>query len=291
MIKQEFKRYYKSNFNIILTVMLILIVVGSYYVTYLGKLEWTAVYNSGAKDVDLIRVANIISSYTNLAYFEKFIFSGDFFVGFWIIIIIGFGVSIGPSIYTAMQSNYGTMIMTRMSYKKYLIQVLIARILYMVTYVIGFFTVIFALTIVFGKGNVQIPPQSILFGASFGKYLSVLVLSILHMLAYSIVLLLITTVSTIFFSNKYIIQMFPFMILMSTYIFANTLGNVNRLFEGISHFIVIDSIIYNIREVLVTSHPTLINGLIGLTFIAIGSIIFIAIYKENIKRYGRDYIA
>ncbi|PGS48966.1 hypothetical protein [Bacillus sp. AFS041924] len=85
MIIQECLRYYKSKLLIILTFGLTLILLSSYYSTK----EWEQVFQSKAVDVNLDKVAEIISSYTGTYYLNSFFYSSCFIVFVLIILIFG----------------------------------------------------------------------------------------------------------------------------------------------------------------------------------------------------------
>ncbi|MBY6037165.1 hypothetical protein KUV80_10890 [Fictibacillus nanhaiensis] len=289
MILQEFLRYYKSKFNAILTVVLSIIVGASYYSTYLQKKEWVDVMHSGAKDVNVEKVSAIISGYTGSYYFESFLFSSDYNSLAALILLIGFGISLGSITFKSVQSNYGTMVVTRMSYKNYLKKVLIAQALYMSTYVIGFFLIVFVLTVLF-LGGILISPNSFVGNLSIMQYLAFLGISIIHLSVYIIVIILITTVSPLFLKNRYVIQLFPFIIIMITYFISNVLGNVNEDLAFLTSFIVLDNILFSSIGLFNSSKSTLMIIMTSSIFIVISMIVFTFIYKANIKKFGQDYI-
>ncbi|RZT21387.1 hypothetical protein [Fictibacillus sp. BK138] len=290
MVLQECLRYYKSKFNILLTVVLLIIIGASYYATYLEKKEWVVVLQSGAEDVNVTKVSEIISGYTGSLYFESFLFSSDYNALAALILLIGFGISIGSTTFKSVQSNYGTMVMTRMSYKNYLKNVLIAQALYMATFVIGFFFIIFCLTVVFFPGGIQISSSSFVGDLPFFQYLALLATAIIHLSIYIIVIILITTVSPLFLKNKYVIQLFPFAIVMVTYFIANVLGNVNEDLAFLTSFIVLDNVLFNSIGLFNSSQSALMIILTSILFIMMSIIVFIYMFKANIKKFGQDYI-
>ncbi|CAH0344393.1 hypothetical protein [Bacillus sp. CECT 9360] len=291
MIIQECLRYYKSKFTLLLTFVLIIIVGASYYSTYVQKIEWVRVLHSGAEDVNLEKVAHMVSGYTGSYYFESFLFSSDYNVLAVIILIIGFGISIGSNVFKSLNSNYGTMIVTRMSYKNYLIKILMAQVIYISTYIMGFFVLVFILTIIFLKGGLQISSNSFLTGGSVLEFLGICTVSVFHMVLYIIVLMLITTVSPLFLKNKYIIQLLPFLIVIFTYFIANVLGNISDEFAFLTSFFVLDNILFNIKRVFISSQTPLMLAMTGSVFIGLCVIAFFYMYKANIKKFGRDYIS
>lgn len=288
MIKKEITRYYRSKLNIILAAVLFVLVIGSYYSTYLEKLEWINVLNSQAPDVNLNLVKEIISGYTNLSYFENFIYSPNFFIGFWIIIVIGFDINIGSNTYDTLESNYGTLLMTRMNYAKYLRSIIIARIIYISTFVVGFFIIVLSATIILGKGKLIIPPTTNLLTSSIGSYLLCYLFIILHGLLYALLLILIATVSNVFIKNRYMIRLLPFAIIIATYIFGNTFGNISNFFGEVAHLLVIDSIINSFRDQFtITNNFSILESWLIIGF---NGLVLLIIYHINTNKYSEDYI-
>ncbi len=290
MILQELKKYYKSKINIVLIIIWTVLTIGSYYSSYLQKMKWVDVFNSGAKDVNLDMVAGIISSYTNMQYFKEFIFSTTFFLGFWIISLIGFGVALGSSVHDDLNSNYGTMIITRITYKKYLKNVLIARFIYITTLVLAFFIVVVAFTILLGNGEILVPVDNLIKTHNIGSYLFSAFLLILHMIIYTSVLILLSTVSNVFIRNRYLIQMLPFVMIVGTYILSSTVANFSDFFANLSYYIVIESIISGFRNFCLSADSSLRDLLIGISFILVSLSVFIVVYIINKKKFSKDYL-
>lgn len=290
MILNELKKYYKLKINIMLIVIWTILIIGSYYASYLQKMKWVAVLNSGAKDANLDLVADIIAGYTNMQYFKEFIFSPKFFLGFWIICVIGFGVAIGSSIHDDLNSNYGTMIITRIKYEQYLKNILIARVIYITTLVLAFFLVAFGFTILMGNGEMLVPVDNLIKNHSIVNYLFFVFLLIIHMIIYTSVLILLSTVSNVFIRNRYLIQMLPFIMIVGTYILSSTVANFSTLFANLSYYIVIDSIILGVRNFCFSANQSLRDLFIGISFILVSFSVFIVVYIINKKKFSKDYL-
>lgn len=288
MIKQEFLRYYKSKFSIIIGIVLSLIVLASYYYTYLEKREWISVLYSGANDVNLAKVAEIVGGYNGLYYFESFIFSNDYFIIFSIVLLLGFGISIGSQVFTSMQTNYGNMIITRLSYSKYLKKVLLAQTLYMITYIISFFLLVIICSLLFLGADFNISSPSIFKGVGILQFISISFWSIIQMLFYIIVTILITTVSPLFLRNKYIVQLFPFIIVMVSYLAANILGNISPTLSILTSFIVLDNIVLSIKNMYISDQPLLTSILHGSAYLVSCIAILIILIGKNINKF-KDY--
>ena len=289
MIKQELLRYYKSKFSIIIGIALSLIVLASYYTTYLEKKDWISVLNSGADDVNLAAVSEITKGYNGLYYFESFLFSNDYFVIFCIVLLLGFGISIGSKEFTSMQNNYGNMIITRLPYREYLKQVLIAQTLYMITYIISFFLLLIIGSILFFGVDFNISSPSIFKGMNILYFIIICFGSIILMSSYIIITLLITTVSPLFLRNKYIVQLFPFIIVMVSYLMANIFGNISPSLSLLASLIVLDNIVLSIKYMHISDRSILTSILHGFAYLISCIAILIILIRKNIKKFNKDY--
>ena len=130
MVIQEFLRYYKSKLLIILTIGLTLILLSSYYSTYLQEKEWEQVFQSNAVDVNLDMVAEIISSYTGTYYLNSFFYSSYFIVFVLIILIFG-------SIKYLRSDSIGNN----------LLKFTFTQLLFLSSYLISYFLIVFILSV------------------------------------------------------------------------------------------------------------------------------------------------
>jgi hypothetical protein len=290
MLKQELIRHFKSKFTIILGIVLSLIILISYYTTYLEKKEWIDVLHSGASDVNLDKVTQIVAGYNGLYYFETFLNSNDFFIIFCIVLLIGFGISLGPQVYNALQSNYGTMIVSRMTYKKYLKNILLAQSIYMFTFILAFFLFVFAITIAVLGLNTHLAAPSIFSGMGIGKFLFLSLVTIIHMSLFIMITIILTTISPLFLKNKYIVQLFPFLIVMVSYLVANVLGNLSPFLSAFTSYLVIDRIVLCFKNMYVSDQSLFTSVMYGGLYLVCGLVLFFFLFKANIEKFTKDYI-
>lgn len=130
MIIQECLRYYKSKLLIILTFGITLILLSSYYSTYLQEKEWEQVFQSKAVDVNLDKVAEIISSYTRTYYLNSFFYSSYFIVFVLNILIFG-------SINYLRSDSLGNN----------LFEFTFTQLLFLSSYLISYFLIVFILSV------------------------------------------------------------------------------------------------------------------------------------------------
>ncbi|NBI06912.1 hypothetical protein [Senegalia massiliensis] len=288
MVLQEVFRYYKSKITILLILILFLIISGSYYSTYLTKKEWIDVLNSGASDVNIERVSQIINDYNGIYYFEQFILSSDFFIIFNIILLVGFGLLLSSKIFESIESNYGNLIITRTLFKKYLKKVLISQLIYIVTFIMFFFIVALIITLIlFGESNML--SSSIFLNLNIFQYFINIFIIIFYIAILHTVIIFLSSLSLLFLRNKYIIQSIPFIILVFGYIIGYTFGNMSNKLAFITSFFVFDNIIFNLMEIFILK-PNLNNISHVLVFIITCMIIISYLYQANIKKFGSDYL-
>lgn len=290
MIIQESLRYFKSKISIILTIILSIIVAASYYSTYLEKKEWIDVLNSGDADVDLQLVSEITAGYSGSYYFESFLFSNDYNSLVVIVLLICFGVSISSKMFETLQTNYGTMVISRTRYKTYLKKTLISQIIYMASYIAIFFLAVFFISLFISNTGLDISANSFAKGASISAYLSLFVVTIIQLSIYVISIVLISSLSPVFLKNKYIIQFFPFIIIMITYLIGNVLGNINNSFAFITSFFILDNILFSIQSFFNSSELPFTIIMRSTLFIIFSLVILYIIYKANIKKFSKDYL-
>ncbi|PEJ56392.1 hypothetical protein CN692_17490 [Bacillus sp. AFS002410] len=134
MIIQECLRYYKSKFLTILTIGLTLTLLSSYYISYLQEKEWEQVFESKAIDLNLDRVAEVISNYTGIYYFKSFFVSDSILIFFLIILIFG--------CINFLQSDRFT---------NNIFKFIFAQVLFLSSYLFCYFLIVFMFSILFIK--------------------------------------------------------------------------------------------------------------------------------------------
>lgn len=290
MYYTELKRYVNSRFTYGISLVLIIITGISYYSTYLDKDGWAKVLKSGAKDFNIEKTQEIVNSYTATYYFENLLFSGNTSILIAMVILIGLGIAISSKSFEAMSSNYGTMVITRTSYKKYLLTTLLAQATYVMIFIVTFFSLIYFLSVLIIPGGFSPSSSSILKGISSLKYSLFILISIVHMAAYITLVVLIASVSPVFLKNKYAIQFLPFAIVMITYLLGNIIGSINQDFGLVSSFMVINGILFAFKNAFTSTQSIVVILLQSFSFIILALIVLIKGYKMNLKSFTKDYI-
>ncbi len=290
MIANKVLQFWKSKIIIVLTIALLLLIAGNYYTNYVEKTEWQKVYESKAKDVNLEKVNEIISGYTTMGYVEKFVFSDDFYIIFWIVIIIGLSISLSATTINELKTNYGTMIMARTTYRNYITKLLFSQILFMISYLAVFFSIAFLLTQITLGFDFSVPVNSSITSPSLLVHFLLLLANIMHMSLYAICLVLLTSVSGVYVKNIYVIQMLPFFIIILAYVAGSTIGNINFSFAKFSYYIIIDSAISSFNSIILKHDYTLSNFLASMGMTIVFFITFLRLYRLNVHKFSKDYL-
>ncbi|WP_284139599.1 MULTISPECIES: hypothetical protein [unclassified Virgibacillus] len=290
MVKQEYLRYIKSKVNLLLLFLITIPVLMSYFTTYLDKQEWINLLHSPAPDLNIEKVNEIVNGYNGMSYIDTFIFSNDFYLIFVIILLFGFGIHIGPVTFKHLESGYGSLIVTKLGYQKYMMNVIFAQSMYIVTFVISYFFLLFVITYIFGGGDFSIKTNLHLIDVQGGRYFLALISHIVLLIIYLIFVSIVTSLSTPYLKNQYILQIIPLCIYFLPLLIASTIGNITEFLGKSTGFLVSDDYLLSLYFYYNSSIPILekVLSIVALPSILLLMILFLT--HVNIKLYKRDYI-
>ncbi|EOS24490.1 hypothetical protein C806_02001 [Lachnospiraceae bacterium 3-1] len=130
---------------------------------------------------------------------------------------------------------------------------------------------------------------------SICRYLLTLLGLVLYSIICMIPLILISSLSSIFLKNKYIIQFLPVLILIGGYIFAFLFGNINETLSYIMRQFIFEHALINLSS-LFSPNIVPVNGSVMESVIYVVLyplmliIVFSVLYKINVERLGKDYL-
>ncbi|TGY95186.1 hypothetical protein E5329_16105 [Petralouisia muris] len=244
-------------------------------------------------------------SFTGLYSFERlFYLNMPFFLLFWMILIIGMGIHIGGQTFWTLQSGYGNFLMTRMKYKDYMRKTILAQLIYLFTFCCCIFMIVFIVFLFWSGGGFHVPYISSLreVGQEYGpvtdisiaRYLFTLLGFVLYSIICMIPLIIISSLSSVFLKNKFVIQFLPVMILVGGYMFGFLLGNINRTLSNIVRHFIFEHALTNLGA-LISPNIVPVEGspmdsvvyviLYPLTLIVVSFIL----YLKNVRRM-EDYL-
>lgn len=295
MIKTEFIRYIKSPFNILFATILSLPVIISYYMTFLDKVSLGEQLFREVPPVDLnIEAATIYyeEAFNGMAYLSNFLFSPDYYIIFVIILLIGFGVQIGAVTYRNVKSGFGSTIVSRIPYKKYIKNIFVAQLLYVVTFILGYFSLLFVISHLIWGGYSEVNASMIL--ATGLEYYFFILSHILVLIIYVCLIMLLTSSTSFIISNKYLLQTLPVLLYIIPFILASLLGTLlfelgSSLYEWTWYF-ASDTYLLGIYFVQATNYGFSEKFFIFFTLPATLFVILVVSLLCNINRYEKSYL-
>lgn len=289
MIKKEYLRYMKAKFNLLLLFIMSIPILGSYYATYLEKLEWMNQLASSAPDLNLELTTKIVNGYNGLAYFDSFIFSSDFYIIFIIISLAGIAIHIGATTFANLHTGYGALLVSRLGYKKYINHIMIAQVMYIATFVLSYLLFVLIVSCLVGGADFDVF-NSRLNDIQGVKYVFVLFLHIFLSLIYLTLVFIITSLVTPYFNNKYLIQITPLITYFIPLFIGSTVGNISNFFAVLTSNFVTDNFLlgmyYNSTSFM--SLLEVVLSIVSLPLILLTIILFL--YDLNLKKYSLDYL-
>lgn len=293
MVKNEYFRYLTSKFNILIVIAITIPVLISYYTTYLEKNDWQEQINLAPADMNIEVAKQIYNGFTGISYLDRFLFSPDFYIVFVIILFVGFGIHIGATTYKNLQTGFGTLIVSKIGYKKYINTILIAQVLYISTFVFTYFIVLFLFTSIFGGGYSEYLTSNL--GEVNGmRHFLTMMGHVVLLLIYTLLTVLITSLVTHLIRNKYLIQIIPVTLYFLPLLIASTIGNIllysgSNLFKYTWYF-VSDTYLLSFYFNKSSSAPLidLFWTIAVLPIILI--LIFWSLYRSNALKFEKDYL-
>lgn len=289
MIKNEYKRYLKSKFNLIIIICLGILTAVNFYGTYLDQMDLQQQLANPAEDLNIEKAQEMFSGYNGLTYLGNLLFSSDFYILTVLVLLIGFGAVIGDVTYKNLNSGYGNLIVLRCGYRQYIKTTLAAQCCYIMTFVWGYFVMAGIVAVALFKIGGQVTMNV----AASSGILAVIVYLCGHLLIltlYLCVLFVICSLSTAIISNKYLIQLVPLALYAVPMLLASTLGNASGSMAELFSVLNSESFLFNIKHLL-TAELSVWKILIESLGLPVFFLIAAAtLYRVNCTKYQKGYI-
>lgn len=306
MFLEQLKRYWHSKFNILLMILPIIGILPGVWGDYVEKQEYVQALEGAVSSTDTEYLTMMAESFTGLYSFERLFFlNSASFITCWMILMIGMGIHIGGQSFSMLQSGYGNNIMVRMKYKDYIKETLLAQFVYLFTFFCSLFIIIFLGLMLLGGGGFQVPYISSLreAGQEYGPVLDIsivrYVFTLWGFILYSIVcmipLIFISSLSSAFLKNKYIIQFLPVLVLVGGYIFGFLFGNINKTLSYIVRQFIFEHALTNLTT-LISPNFVQVDGstmeqvIFVMLYPLMLIVVSIILYKKNVDKLGKDYL-
>lgn len=297
MIKNEYIRYITSWFNFLVILLITIPVVISYYITNLEmnsfKKEVTQIPPPSDLDIEFTTLL-VEEGYNGMAYLSNFLFSSDFYIIFVIILLMGFGVHIGSVTYRNLVSGFGSIIIPKIGYKKYILSLLSAQILYVSTFISSYFITLFLFSFLIWGGYSKEVIASILPFTNGLEHFMLMIYHIFLLVVYICLIILITSLLTSIIKNSYLLQITPFLLylipLIFSGLFGNLLYNLDSSMYQLTWYFFSDNYLLSIYNFLATD-ASIQSKVLTITALPIMLVfIFLVAYTFNVKKYEKGYL-
>lgn len=227
MFAQQLKLYFKSKLNIIIVLAFAVIVLLSYFESFQSVQSLRSSLDTGLASEEIVAIQGVIDGTSGVSFFINFLFSSDYLV--LAVLILGVGTcSVSSITNTAhLQSGYGSLIVARSGYRKYLRNITFAQIIYN-------FTFIFLLLILSGGISTVIAPPAAnatlnininIRERAAGFICFITILQCMFISLYVVLTNQLTALFCLYTSNKFIIPIIPVLLFFLPFLAAVFLGN------------------------------------------------------------------
>ncbi|MBP3339112.1 MAG: hypothetical protein J6L69_06890 [Lachnospiraceae bacterium] len=286
MIGTEFKRYLRSKYIFIMSILCLTPIIISYYFTNVDKVELYDNIISNSSDFNLdagIRHYEGINAFT---YLFDFIFSPDFYIIFVIVLSMSLGVIFGGTELKNRTTGFGNMIFSRINVQKGNIQILLSQIVFSIIFIVVFFTIITIITLLLfpvneGKGFTIVIPMQI---TSISQCVYLLIEHISKLLIYIVSVVCITYGISYYVSNKYIILFVPLIVYMVPLFVCSIVGSFFKPLGNVLSYLVADQYLLSIYDRCTSRNVDLGSELILPVTLVIIALILLCNYCRNINR-------
>lgn len=299
MIKFHLKRKTTGTKLAIMTFILLVPVLISYFSTFKFYKYWSRILIEQPLDVNLNAVQKMVDNYCGLTYYFNFLFSNDILLVFTIIFMLFVTYFVANNVIEDLKSAYGNVIVTRVDYGKYFLSNLLSTVLFSFIFLFLFFTILYFVSYIFaGKADFTSDLSSI-YGLdkiddNMLNFYAVAMFQVFQIFITASLIVASGTTLSVVIKNKYVLQMFPIIYFVGSGIiaeiimaFSENLGIKILPFAINKRLNFLQTSFFQLDEV---KNIYQINYASPLTFIIVMSIIILVVGGLNISKYRKDYL-
>ncbi len=242
MVLKEYTRYLRKKSNIFIMLLAYIPAVFSYYFTYMDKQYWYKEIQRKPADMNIEAAIQDYEGINGFTYLFDFIFSGDYFIIFMILLTIVFSAILGGVEHRNRTEGFGNMILARGSAKKITMQIVMAQALYVITFIAAYFLFLVGITlIVFPVNeNIEFSLGMNISTSSVWTCLGLIVAQMVMLMVYETLLMVITYMCSIMCRNKYIVMAIPSLFYIVTFFGCSLLAYVGKRIGVAASYLVVD---------------------------------------------------
>ncbi|MDR1882327.1 MAG: hypothetical protein LBR26_06040 [Prevotella sp.] len=228
MMKSEYKRYVFSKS----TIALLMCLFGCFFIGCMSVLaernEFLVQLQNPMTDMNVAYTQELVNGYNGFSYIFAF-FNSNVHLVFTLILLSGLSLILGKVTWGNIHEGMGNFLVSRLTYKKYIKNILMAQVLYIITVLSAFFlSITIILLVVFPmnplyRTTTSFPLDNETLLGNLLICLSFYVLTCIYM----ILVIVLTSLITFWVHNKYLIQTVPIVIYLIPLLLASTVGNLS----------------------------------------------------------------
>jgi hypothetical protein len=179
-------------------------------------------------DMNVAYTQELVNGYNGFSYIFAF-FNSNVHLVFTLILLSGLSLILGKVTWGNIHEGMGNFLVSRLTYKKYIKNILMAQVLYIITVLSAFFlSITIILLVVFPmnplyRTTTSFPLDNETLLGNLLICLSFYVLTCIYM----ILVIVLTSLITFWVHNKYLIQTVPIVIYLIPLLLASTVGNLS----------------------------------------------------------------
>ena len=287
MFFEEYKRYIKSKFNILILLLATSCVAVSYYFSYSDMKELFAQVKSGANDINVEATYEKLQSINGISFFYDFLFSSDIYIIFSVILALGFSVLLGHRLLDERQNGHGNLIVSRSSYKYFAGQVVMAQSAYIATWILSFMFLVFIISMVlFPVKGTTIHVPLAMSHTDIGHCLIIAFFQIVMLIIYEVLVIVMTSLSQVYIQNPYILMVEPLALYFVPLFLTSMVSIVSKKAAVITSYFVSERYLMSIYAFFNEHGGSIATGLVTPIFLLI---IIAFLWMQN-NKMERNYL-
>lgn len=289
MLKNEYVRYIRSKFSIFFALILLLPGFLSFRMSLAEKQLFIEQLQINAEDLNYERMSALIENTSGLTFLTDFLFTSEYFQLFIVTLFVGVGVFLSAIPQKNNVNGWGNLLVERMNYKKYFIQLSLAQSLYIITVLASVFLIYTFGAFSIGGWSTNFQP----IGGSQLSFVQMLLFVLSHIalvILFTVLVNLFTLALNIYVKNKLLIQSVPLLFfVIIPFVLGSTVANLSSFLGNIISLFLPFMTLNLVRDYLMYD-LSLIEVSLQLINIILLAIITIGVWRINIESFSKDYI-
>ncbi|MCL1990052.1 MAG: hypothetical protein FWG67_04095 [Defluviitaleaceae bacterium] len=285
----DYKKYFYSKSTVLILFLLTSISLISFLFSLNDKEMWISMLSDVSVDLNQESLMALIADYTAPRFVFDFWFNSGLFSISLMLLYAWSGAFLSAQLQTEKENGFGNLLMMRMNYKTRLSHLLISQSLYIATIVSS--SIVISFILAFALGGVP-TTYTRLGDGHLLSFPQVLLVALIQAIWISLWVILVNGISMLcnaLVKNKYVVQALPALLFIFTpYLLGTVIGNLFPLVGRVLIYFIPDTLVTVINMAFNDGSIHFILWSISPIFILI--LIFVGMYKINVKKYMSDFL-